>query len=260
MRIQRQRRVFLALPGALLLTALVITGCDDEDVGEPCGTDPTDVVPMPIDGEEPVTEIVRLERDRACETFQCITHSGLNPYCTQNCELDESTLGDECQDDRDCDPVFGEANGQKYCINGNCVDDDCPNGFACRELQDVGTLADQMFCVRQSGCETNLDCEEVGEIECRQLGCLDSCLLDQEALNVDLDTNQSTCAPDALNQFTCQPFDSLGCECQGGATDCEDAALSCTPQGLSAPWPENSVIQRGVCFGVDQDLPQETTN
>ncbi|MEM6732900.1 MAG: hypothetical protein AAF658_15195, partial [Myxococcota bacterium] len=173
--------------------ALALVACDDDDIGEPCGTPPTDIFNAPIDGEVPVTEIVRLERDRACETFQCITHSGLSPYCTQTCELDPGMPGDACENYRDCDPVFGDPTENKYCVDGTCIDDDCPAGFVCRELQDVGTLAGESYCVRKSGCADNIDCEDLGNVECRPLGCLDRCFLDTASLELNTQTNTANC-------------------------------------------------------------------
>ncbi|MEL6545233.1 MAG: hypothetical protein AAFQ82_11455, partial [Myxococcota bacterium] len=156
---------------ATLCAALTLGACDEEDIGEPCGDDSPETFAAPIDGEAPVSEVVRLQRDRACETFQCITHSGLNPYCTRSCTLDPQTTGDTCENDRDCDPLFGDPNENKYCVNGSCIDDDCPAGFVCREFQDVGTIANDMYCVRQT-CSTNVDCDDLGNVECRDLGCL----------------------------------------------------------------------------------------
>ncbi|MEM6531894.1 MAG: hypothetical protein AAF654_04690 [Myxococcota bacterium] len=255
MRIQR-RRLFLS---AVLLCAA--TGCNEEDIGEVCGQESAPVAPEPIDGESPVSEVVRLERDRACETFQCITHSGLNPYCTRTCELDTSTnTGEACENDQDCDPVFGDPMANTLCVNNVCIDDDCPNGFACRELQTVGTLAGERFCVRQIGCENNFDCGDVQSLECRRLGCIDSCFLDQASLNQDTLAGTVSCPAEADNVLTCEPFDSLPCQCLGGGDSCEDAGLVCQPSSFTVPFPTGIVAQRGVCFGIDQDPPTQSAS
>lgn len=254
MRIPRRRLLLtLALAGAL--------GCNEEDIGEACGQDAPFVAPEPIDGEVPVSEIVRLERDRACETFQCITHSGLNPYCTRSCELDASVnTGESCETDQDCDPVFGDPMGNTLCVNNVCIDDDCPEGFACRELQTVGTLAGQNFCVRKIGCENNFDCEDVQNLECRRLGCIDSCFLDQSSLIVDTAAGSVSCPASAENVLTCEPFNELPCQCIGGGETCEDAALVCQPASIPVPYPSGVVQQRGVCFGIDQDVPTQSAS
>lgn len=255
MRIQRRR----LLSASLLVVSVALTACNEDDVGEACGEGPTDFFASPIDGESPVSEIVRLQRDRACETFKCITHSGLNPYCTQTCTLDESTVGDSCENDADCDPLFGDPNENEYCVNNTCIGDDCPAGFVCREFQDVGTAAGEMYCVRQT-CDTNVDCGDLGNVECRSLGCYDQCFSDTAGLNVDTDAGTVSCPQEAENFLTCDPIEELPCACPGGAENCSDADLQCQPQGLPLPWPTSTVAQRGVCFGVEQDLPAGGTN
>lgn len=225
--------------------------CDDEDVGEPCGDLSTSVGAQPIEDEKPVTEVIRLESDRACETFQCISHSGLSPYCTKSCALDSSVTLGSCANDRDCDPLFGDPTGNTICVDGQCIDDDCPEGFVCRPLQTVGTLAGERVCVRKSGCQNNLDCEDLGAFECRQLGCIDSCFL--EARDEDNDpTGTTVCEDDDVNALVCKPLNELPCTCIGGATSCEDAALQCGP--TDALFPEGTVAQQGICFGVEQDV------
>lgn len=226
---------------ACIVTSLLASGlsaCESNDLGEPCGAADSDVVPNPVDGEEPISEVVRLQRDGTCESFQCLTHAGLQPYCTARCEIDDETIGKVCDSDNDC---AGDLTCVEFEDEKRCADDDCPTGFACRAVQEIGPLAEQPYCIRKTGCETNLDCEELGKVECRKLGCLDECLLDG-----------FPCPQEANNRLVCEAFETLPCSCNDGSDNCSDDLLTCQPSGALEPWPVSSVAQRGVCFGVDQ--------
>jgi hypothetical protein len=173
---------------------LLLSACESDDLGQPCGTTPAPVG-TPVEGENPVLEVVRVERDGDCESFQCLTHRGLPPYCTRSCELSETeaepkscTSDDQCtggmfasgvtgrcidgtcacEEDDDCPTA-------KHCADGICRDDDCPKGYWCKEVQQIGPLAGQRFCVFKDGCTSNFFCEDLGNMECRELGCFGAC-------------------------------------------------------------------------------------
>jgi hypothetical protein len=207
---------------ALLGVAL---GCDDNDVGKLCGLDEPLVDAEPVTDEDPVVEVVGLQRDGVCESFQCLTHAGLPSYCTRECEYDEQTQAGGCEKDSDCDD-------ENHCFEGVCQDDDCPKGFVCAQVQEVGPLAEQLFCVRRE-CQIgkNVDCEDPGKIQCEHLGCLSAKLLD----------------PSSLPLLTCEPMSSLDdCSCPGGGSGCGDSELVCDPSDADA-WPAGSVEQHGYC-------------
>ncbi|MEK7706097.1 MAG: hypothetical protein AAB426_14145 [Myxococcota bacterium] len=126
-----------------LTASLLCTGCQSNDLGRPCGDDAPPIPAQAVDGEEPVIEVVRLQRDSACETFQCLTHRGLAPYCTRECEKKS----------------------------------DCPVGFVCEQVQEQGPLALKKYCVFERACGRNIDCGDLGNIRCAKLGCLDACSL-----------------------------------------------------------------------------------
>jgi hypothetical protein len=73
-----------------------------------------------------------------------------------------------CEEDSDCPSA-------EHCAAGVCRDDDCPAGFWCKEVQEVGPLVGQRFCVFKDNCTSNFFCEELGKMECRELGCFGSC-------------------------------------------------------------------------------------
>jgi hypothetical protein len=178
--------------GGLLL---LLAACETDDLGKRCGTEAAPVVD-PVGDEVPVVEVVRLERDGECESFQCLTHRGLPPYCTRSCALDAPTLKQKsCSTDEQCEDgefargarghcvggkcvceEHGECRAPFHCADGRCVDDDCPAGFWCDAVQPVGPLAGERLCVMREGCQTNANCEEFGVMECRKLGCYDACL------------------------------------------------------------------------------------
>lgn len=225
----------------LLLTAAVTatTACEESDLGEACGSAATTLEGTIIDGEAPVGEVVRLERDGACESFKCITHGGLAPYCTDTCTYKTSSSNKACAQDGDC-PT------EESCVGGQCKDDSCPAGFWCRQVQSVGPIASERYCVRQEGCSTNFDCESLGDMECRKVGCLDSCLL--------------AGSPCEVHALTCQPIEELPCRCPGAAVagegQCTDLELSCQPQDASTSWEVGAVAQRSVCVGKQQTATQ----
>jgi len=157
--------------GFLAVVATAALGCETNDLGKACGTDATPLPAEAIDGETPVVEVVRIQRDSACETFQCLTHRGLAPYCTRVCDANR----------------------------------DCPTGFVCSAVQDSGPLADKRYCVFEDGCERNIDCGDLGHIRCAKLGCLDACEL--EPLGCDF--HQLTCAERTDLGCECLP-DEIG--------------------------------------------------
>ncbi|MCK5690523.1 hypothetical protein KAI87_14685 [Myxococcota bacterium] len=221
--------IFVLPVGVLSLGA-----CEYEsDVGTPCGTS-TDPIEDPIQGEDPIVEVVRVQRDEICESFQCITHSGLDPYCSQICTIDAADEDSKsCLSDAECK----EPN---QCLDGKCRESDCPAGFWCKELQAVGPIAGDLYCISREGCTHNLDCGDTAKVECRKLGCYDSCL--------DEDTSCTT------HSLVCQDLEDMEPCCvspEGGCLDdgevCPDSLLEVHPPTSPTAWPMGSVQQHNVC-------------
>ena len=209
---------------------LLFTACIEKDntgiaCGEPLGTQPSD----PIPGETPIVEIVRIQRDANCLSFQCLEHAGLPAYCTRNCNHLDTSNSISCTDPSQC-PT------SSYCHLGKCVNDDCPAGYWCQEVQREGPLAGQNFCVRRSNCLLNSDCEALGQMNCIQYGCFDQCLLD------------TSCE---FHKLMCAPKTELPCQCRVASVDdsghCADWDLICQSEGALDPWPQSSVYQAGIC-------------
>ncbi|MBI5512057.1 MAG: hypothetical protein HY903_25140 [Deltaproteobacteria bacterium] len=274
-----------------LAVLLVTSACEKNDLGKPCGTAGTPV-PDPVGGEVPVVEVVRLERDSTCESFQCLTHRGLPPYCTQSCTLDPAPKAKTCAaataaSDCAADPFAGGTNPAEcidgtcrctadlqckdplHCEDGACVDDDCPAGYWCKRPQEVGPLANQRYCVFKTGCRDNLQCEELGKMECDHLGCFDGCLRDyytcvkpESTKCDDLECYSGcvrtggteylcrvlpeacvaalcfpSCTPPpgaacAFHRLVCEPFDGLGCPAAGSSEACNDDPQTCPDKDL----------------------------
>lgn len=220
---------------ALLGFALTVgtLGCKEHDIGKPCQPDAGQDLPIdPIPGETPVIEVVAMQRSTACETFQCLSHGGYDSYCTRTCSYDiDEKIGPACTADADC-------KRPRHCYEGRCRDDDCPEGFECRPVQDVGPLNGQLFCVYKEGCgHSNSECEALGEMECRRLGCFDASLLSTDAATPHF--------------LACYDHTELSfCECPDGTFDCDGSELRCDPDGL-APFPEGAVEVRDVCMRTE---------
>ena len=229
-----------ALAAGLMITAACAAlACDSDDVGKACSLDgqPT-FVPDPVSGEVPVVELTRIHRDSECETFQCLTHAGLSSYCTRRCEMESAGNAKSCSTDSNCT--------EGYCLDGQCRDDDCPKGFWCKQIQEAGPLAENRYCVRRSGCEDNFQCENLGEIECRQVGCFDACCLSSRTCDFDPDlADESGCE---FHRLVCLPWDDLGCICP---EDDQDSDCQCQPTSGGTPW-VGPVEQRGVCLPIEE--------
>jgi hypothetical protein len=220
------------------LTGVVLTSaaCESEDIGKACDDGaPGSVGEEPIGGERPLVEVVRISRDGACESFQCLRHQGLDPYCTRECEILPTETETPCATDDEC---AGEATCAE---DGICREDDCPTGFACRHVQEAGPLRDLTFCVRRVRCEQSVDCGALGEIDCIEHACYDGC--DKLTELEDCDFHQLVCEP--LDTFT----DEVVCDCEGGEPDlsCADAQLRCSLPSSSVPW-ERPPTRIGVCL------------
>ncbi|MBN1962105.1 MAG: hypothetical protein JW841_14280 [Deltaproteobacteria bacterium] len=217
------------LVGSLFIIALL--NCSSHDIGEACYPEGTGTISeTTVSGENPVVEIVALQRSIDCETFQCLTYGGYESFCTRTCKYD-SEKGSACSENSNCE-------SPKHCFEGYCRDDDCPAGFECRTIQDVGPLAGNLYCVYKTGCSgSNRNCEALGEMECRRIGCFDQALLSTDSTTT--------------HTLGCKSLDSLSyCLCADGSNNCGSAGLVCTPPGSEA-WPAGSVDLRDVCMRTE---------
>lgn len=207
--------------------ALTTANCTKDDIGAACHPTTSAVPVETISGEQPMLEVIALQRSIDCETFQCLTYVGYDPFCTRTCTYD-SKQGAACTANSDCTQPL-------HCYDGFCRDDDCPAGFECRTVQDVGPLAGKLYCVYKVGCAgSNRDCEALGDMECRRLGCFDKALLATD-----------TTTPHTL---TCEPQAQLSfCQCADGTASCSGAGLVCSPPNHDV-WPAGSVDLRDVCM------------
>ncbi len=205
-----------------------IAGCTKDDIGKTCHpASVPELPPNPVGGENPVIEVVSLERSSECETFQCLTEGGYASFCTRDCTVDMSS-GNACTTSADC-------KAPKHCFEGQCRDDDCPSGFTCQHVQDVGPLANRLFCVYKDHCASNRDCEALGDMKCEKMGCFDSTLLLQPP------------DPNAAHTLTCESRASMtNCQCPDGTQNCTGADLACFNPDATK-WPDGSVDVRDVC-------------
>lgn len=210
-------------PTAMLL-AFCVSGCDTDDVGKLCNAQTGSIGLSPIDGENPVVEVVRIHRDENCQSFQCLTHLGLAPHCTRTCQLVASEV--PCNTASDCADAA-------TCADGFCQLDACPPGFACEAPFSVGEWANQRMCVRKIDCQSNLECEGLGTIDCISLGCFDQCLA-----NEDCD----------MHQLQCEPLSELQCVCDNETADCNAADLRCSPESIPGGLPVGSIATRSACL------------
>ncbi|HET6347147.1 MAG TPA: hypothetical protein VFH51_19600 [Myxococcota bacterium] len=210
--------------------AAALAACTTEDTGKLCGNPNSAYPSEPVRGETATVTVASLYRDSKCETFQCLQHNGLDAYCTRSCTYNPVPKGAKaCLTDGDClSPL--------HCNGGFCNDDDCPAGFWCRGVQDVGPLAGQQFCVRHDNCTSTFDCDDAGTMTCAPMGCFDICLL-----------NPAACP---YHAYTCRPQADLNCKCAGdpNKTDCQGADLECNPPEATQTFPAGAVQRVGVCM------------
>ncbi|MEZ0314000.1 MAG: hypothetical protein ACAI38_19685 [Myxococcota bacterium] len=224
----------------LIIVSVALAACNaEEPLGGACGTDAPILEGEIVEGETAVDEIVRIERDGVCGSFQCLTEGGLAPYCTEECRYESSSSNATCTTDNDC------SDDEEHCIDGLCRGDDCPSGFTCNQVQEAGPLRDKRYCTRQTGCLNNFDCGDVGNIQCVVLVCLDACLL-----------ANTSCEQHFL---TCQPREEVPfCLCNGeteasNSNFCEAEALACQPP-LGDAFPVGAAVLRGTCVGSRQSV------
>ena len=233
------RRSRLVIGVMLLMFGVV--ACESDDVGLACeDVGATPIGQEPVGGETPAVEDVRVTRDGTCESFMCIRHLGIAPYCSRECEIgtpQDPVAPTPCERDNQCS---GEA--ANCAADGFCRPDDCPEGFVCRTLQPTGPLGGVNLCMRRSGCQTHSDCRNLGTIDCVSHGCYDNCLT--------LPSGEPCVSPDLL----CEPMSALAshttCSCTDGSPDlnCSDALLECRPLDSAVPWEPNAVQRIGICL------------
>jgi len=215
----------------LSCACVVFAACEHDDIGEPCHPQSTATFPSEtITGEEPVLEVVSMQRSIECETFQCLSYGGYEAFCTRTCAYN-GKRGAACADNTDC-------SRPQHCFEGYCRDDDCPSGFECRAIQNVGPLAGKLYCVYKEGCGgSNRECEALGDMECRRLACFDKTLWPSD-----------TADPDGAHELSCRAQNDLSfCQCADGTGSCSGEGLECTPPNHD-PWPAGSVELRDVCM------------
>lgn len=219
--------------------AMTIASCQVDDTGKACTpTEVTEIGDEPVGGETPLVEVVRVQRDGACESFKCLRHMGLDPYCTRECTFIETPETPPCNNDADCDEPA------KCAQDGVCRADNCADGFACRTIQQTGPEAGRFYCTRRT-CDENIDCGNLGVINCVQQACYDSCL------------NDDTTVSCGIHALTCEPttsfFSTVECFCANDGVSveqCPDAQLQCKLPDDFDFWPEASVTRRGVCIAA----------
>ena len=223
-----------------LLAVCVTSACNtEESLGGSCGTDAPVLAGEIVEGETAVDEVVRIERDGVCGSFQCLTEGGLAPYCTEECSYDGGSSNVSCTTDNDC------SKSDEHCVGEVCRADDCPSGFVCSQVQEAGPLKDKRYCTRQTGCLNNFDCGDVGNVECVVLVCLDACLL----AGTSCDTHFLTCQPREQVPF---------CLCNGeteadNTKFCDIDALACQPPAGDA-FPVGAAMLQGTCVGTKQTI------
>jgi hypothetical protein len=168
----------------------MLAACRKSDIGTPCATQASTPLNAPVVGENPSLASVLVTRDSACESTQCLSESGISPYCTRTCSA-TSHSDSACTQHSDC------PRGQ-FCENGLCHTHTCPEGFYCQTPQPAGSLSQQRFCMRQRGCSTDASCNNLGELYCRPQACYDTCL-----------TNNACSA----HTLQCSSADTVSCTC-----------------------------------------------
>lgn len=235
MRICRRRHLSIKIIlGLLVAFSGALVACASDEIGQSCGTDTEPLAGEIVEGETAVTEVVRMQRDSVCSSFQCLTHAGQAAYCTRSCTFEKAgKKAASCVDDSDC-------KAPKACYKGACREHDCPSGFSCGIVQDSGPLAGQLFCKRQTGCDTSVDCDDLDHLACRQQVCFDSCLLEESTTDC------------TEHRLTCKMRHELNCYCPNSTGDaCSDADVVCQPESAVEPWPTSSVQQVGICLPKD---------
>ena len=241
--------VFKPMTRKWYLCSILLFACDTTDVGELCDLDHDTIAfaANPILGETPEVEINRVHRDSGCETLKCLTHGGLHPYCTRPCAFGRA--GKACTTTADC-------GGEKYCFAGSCIDDDCPKGFWCRAALTDDTLSENLYCQRKEACDSNFDCEDLGRLACRDLGCFDAC-----CRTPDGDCSIPQASDDAnactFHRLVCEPWENLVCD-QCAVTvedigDCPPESIICHPPESRNDWEAGTAARHGVCIQKDID-------
>jgi len=118
-----------------VLLALGLAACEKDDLGVSCAapTGSTGVTETnPADNEIDFPATVRT--DGICESYQCVSSKVRTEYCSRQCISNRN----------------------------------CPDGFECSQLQPVGPLKDQRFCLLNKTCRPGVagDCPR-GRFKCR---------------------------------------------------------------------------------------------
>lgn len=175
--------------------------CEANDIGNACQAEISQLSGDLVLGEMPLVEVVSIEVDKECQSFSCLRHRGLSPYCTRDCQ----------------------------------GDGDCPAGFRCEPVLLVGDLAAKQFCTRIDQCQQHLDCGDLGSIVCDVKACYDSC--QGLSCSIDADCPDALCVDGRcacqFRQLVCQSTSQLDCSCDEESCSCLDSAVGpWTPRGV----------------------------
>lgn len=114
------------------LLAAGLTACPSNDIGKPCPQLKLDAPALQTDGHRATTqEVVAQDPDYPCDQLVCIATLGHDSYCSKPCDHNN----------------------------------DCPTGFDCRVIQDVGPFAGRKFCAF-ARCSTADDCGSSDDFCC----------------------------------------------------------------------------------------------
>ena len=127
------RHTVWATPAALA-AFLALSACHLHDLGTECALDR-----QPFDnkqtewvvGEVPIITEEQIIQDGTCETFICLNHDGIPPYCSRHCSDNQP----------------------------------CPDAFECKQVQGLGPRSNDTYCV-YAVCETDADCRDIKTYAC----------------------------------------------------------------------------------------------
>ncbi len=125
------------LSAVCALCALSLAACDKTDIGQPCPEllgDTEPATPSTDLAQTETIEVVAYDPSFPCNELICVATAGRSGYCSKLCREDAA----------------------------------CPEGFACREVQPIGSFAGKKYCVWKS-CRSTSDCGDKEDFCCREV-------------------------------------------------------------------------------------------